>query len=191
MPRKALPLRKTLTVLVSISGDPTSRFQGYGSAKAVETFQVLYDTLAEATGTAERLRRRAGRCRWQGGLGQAPRCKNKQNRRGWWPSHRAWQAERHALRETPRGPRGLPSVSFRTWRVSTAFAERMYLEERKPEARFVASLEEVPEHPASQPGRGLLLLGRLLVIRDPRLQPGQDLRNGKRRAPPSSPRPPF
>ena len=39
--------------------------------------------------------------------------------------------EVRTLRETPRGPRGLPWVSFRTWRVSTASAERMYLEERR------------------------------------------------------------
>ena len=33
-----------------------------------------------------------------------------------------WRMEIRTLRETPRGPRGLPWVSFRTWRVSTASA---------------------------------------------------------------------
>jgi len=41
--------------------DARAGFQGSPSAEAVETFQVLNDTLPEATGTAERLRRRARR----------------------------------------------------------------------------------------------------------------------------------
>ena len=123
--------------------------------KAVETFQVIYDNLTEATGTAERLRRRAGRYGSRGlnAPVDARFYEKKKFQLSGRPSRREWRMEIQSLRrDVPPSPWPAGGCRGRAGNVSTASVEELSrlnvrrLDVFRPETQPDHPCRDAPQH---------------------------------------------